>query len=542
MLMNPQTWRHRWPDLLVGISVAGIILPQTIAYAGIANMPPMAGIVAACVGLLVYGLLGTSRFALVAGTSSSAVVLLAAIRSLAGDDASRIGQLASALVIVTGIFFLICAIFRLGRIAHFIARPVVRGMALGLAITIVLQQLATAAGIHTAHGNVIPLLYELLSKLHEWNTLGVSLCVVTLLILNVCKLAPRIPGPLLVIILGVWASMEFDLHAYHIEVVGDISLSNWHLDFPQLAVNEWLRVAELSVALMLILFSESYSSISATALQQGDSVNVDRDLLALGCANLLSGLLHALPVGAGYSATVANQTIGARSRLAGLSAAIYILLTLWLLIRYVGLIPEPALAAIVIYGMQHALSLAPLRPYMKWRRDRLIVLVSVIAVITLGVLDGLLASIAFSLILLIRGLSQPRISVLGRLGDSHDYVPMQSHNDVHAVPHVLIVRPDEPLFFANVDDMFDKALAVLRQSSDIRTLILNLEESPTVDGTVIEALDQFSRRVRDAGCTLMLARLKPHVQSVLQRAQLQYLADSVLNASSVAAVVDHALT
>lgn len=538
--MNPQTLRQQWPDLLAGISVAGIILPQSIAYAGLANLTPLAGIVAACVGLLVYGLLGTSRFALVAGTSSSAVVLLAAIRSLASNDAIHSAQLASALVIVTGIFFLICALFRLGRIAHFIARPVVRGMALGLAITIVLQQFTKVAGIHAIHTDVIPLLYELLSRVREWNLTAIGLGAMALIILNVCKLLPRIPGPLLVIVLGICTSMWFDLHAHHIEVVGDISLadaSNWHLNIPMLNADEWLRVAELSVALMMILFSESYSSISTTALQQGDAVNVNRDLLALGCANLLSGLLHALPVGAGYSATVANQTIGTRSRLAGLSAAIYILITLWLFIHYVGLIPEPVLAAIVIYGMQHALSLAPLQPYMKWRRDRLIVLVSVIAVVTLGVLDGLLASIAFSLMLLIRGLSQPRISVLGRLGDTHDYIPLQSHTDVHPVPHVLIIRPDEPLFFANVDDMFEKALDELRRSRDVKTLILSLEESPTVDGTVIEALDQFSIRVRNAGCVLLLARLKPPVQTVLQRAHLQYLGDSVLNASSVAAVV-----
>ncbi len=538
--MNPQTLRQQWPDLLAGISVAGIILPQSIAYAGLANLTPLAGIVAACVGLLVYGLLGTSRFALVAGTSSSAVVLLAAIRSLASNDAIHSAQLASALVIVTGIFFLICALFRLGRIAHFIARPVVRGMALGLAITIVLQQFTKVAGIHAIHNDVIPLLYELLSRVREWNLTSIGLGAMALIILNVCKLLPRIPGPLLVIVLGICTSMWFDLHAHHIEVVGDISLadaSNWHLNIPMLNADEWLRVAELSVALMMILFSESYSSISTTALQQGDAVNVNRDLLALGCANLLSGLLHALPVGAGYSATVANQTIGTRSRLAGLSAAIYILITLWLFIHYVGLIPEPVLAAIVIYGMQHALSLAPLQPYMKWRRDRLIVLVSVIAVVTLGVLDGLLASIAFSLMLLIRGLSQPRISVLGRLGDTHDYIPLQSHTDVHPVPHVLIIRPDEPLFFANVDDMFEKALDELRRSRDVKTLILSLEESPTVDGTVIEALDQFSIRVRNAGCVLLLARLKPPVQTVLQRAHLQYLGDSVLNASSVAAVV-----
>lgn len=532
--------KDRWPDLLVGVSLAGIILPEAIAYAGLANMPPMAGIVAACVGLLIYGVFGSSRFAVVAGTSSSAAVLLAAIRSLSSAH-TPVGQLASALVIVTGLFFLVSATFKLGRVAHFIARPVVRGMALGLAITIVLRQFAKIAGIHAAHNDVIPLLIELCGRIDEWRWASVGLGICALILLNACKVWPRAPAPLFVMLIGIAISLNVDLHAHHIEAVGDVSLANlasWQLDMPKLSGDEWLRVAELAMALMLILFSESYGSIRGSALQHNEPVNVNRDLFALGFANLVSGLLHALPVGAGYSATTANQTMGARSRLAGLAAAIYILITLYFFLEFVALIPEPVLAAIVIYAMQHALSIEPLRPYLKWHRDRLIVLTTVIAVIAFGVLDGLLASVAFSLILLIRGLSQPRISILGRLRDTHDYIPIDSHTDVHAVSNVLIIRPDEPLFFANVDDILEKTQAALRESSGIKTLIMSLEESPNIDGTVIEALDLFSKRLHESNCSLTLARLKPPVYSVLQRAQLQCLGQSALNTTSVAAVVN----
>ncbi len=539
MAANDSQRRHGL-DLLAGISVAGIILPEAIAYAGLANMPPMAGIVAACIGLFVYGALGTSRFAIVAGTSSSAVVLLAALHSFI--DSTHLLQLSSALVIVTGVMFLICAIFRLGRIAHFIARPVVRGLALGLAVTIVLRQFAKITGIYGAQSDVLPLSYELLRRVQEWNPYSLALGIATLMLLFLCKRWPRIPGPLLAMIGGVFLSTWFDLYSHHIAVVGDITVTEGllalQLHIPMLLDDEWLRVTELSLALMLIIFAESYSSIRTTALQQGDAINVNRDLLALGIANLCCGLLNALPVGAGYSATVTNQVIGARSRLVGFSAAIYILITLWLLLKYVALIPEPVLAAIVIYAMQHALSFKPLQPYIRWRRDRLVVLVSVVAVIMLGVLDGLLVSVAFSMVLLVRGLAQPRISVLGRLQETHDYVPMDSHAEVHALANTLIIRPDEPLFFANADDMFGKALDILRQSRDIHTLILSLEESPNIDGTVMEALDQFSKDVRKHGCKLYLARLKLPVFTVLQCAQLPELRISVLNTGSVAAVVN----
>lgn len=540
-------WQTRWPDLLVGIALAGIVLPEAIAYAGLANMPPLAGIVAACVGLLIYSAIGLSRFAVVAGTSSSAIVLVAATHSLSstGTSSEHItasgSTFASALVIVTGLFFLISAVFKLGRIAHFISRPVVRGTALGLAITIVLRQFAKIANLDTTHTDVFPLLIELCQRVNEWQWTSVTLGTGTLVLLNLCKPWPRIPAPLLAMLAGICISFNIDLHAHQIKTVSDAligDIGNWQLKVPILDGDEWLRVAELAMALMLILFSESYGSIRNSALQSNESVNVNRELLALGVANLISGMLHALPVGAGYSATTANQMIGARSRLAGFAAAIYILITLYFLLGFVGLIPEPVLAAIVIYAMQHALSIEPLRPYLRWRRDRLVVLITVIAVLAFGVLDGLLASVAFSLILLIRGLAQPRISILGRLRDTHDYVPMASPADVHLLPDVLIVRPDEPLFFANVDDILEKTEHALNEMPHIKILIMSLEESPNVDGTVIEALDLFSKHLHNKGYRLALARLKPSVHAVLQRAQLQYLNESALNTISVAAVVD----
>jgi len=529
-----------WSDLLVGASIAGVILPEAIAYAGLANLTPTTGIIAACVGLILYGLIGTSRFAIVTATSSSAAVLLAATRSIPGYEVIAPVQLVSALVMTTGLLFLLCSLFHLGRIAHFIARPVVRGLAMGLALTIVLRQFAGMASLHTAHQNAVALLYELLCRMHDWNFAGIALGAATVLLLNICKRFPRIPGALLVLLLGVALSATVNLRLLNINTVGDIVLSpssfaHWQL--PALDIDQWLRIAELSIALMLILFAESYGSIRTTALQQGDAIHVNRDLLALGCANLCSGLLQGMPVGAGYSATTTNQAIGAKSNLAGLSAAIYILIVLWMLLKYFALIPEPMLAAIIIFAMQHALSVKSLQPYFKWRRDRLIVIVAIIAVLVFGILDGLLASIALSLMLLIRGLAQPRISVLGRLGDSHDYVPVNSHADIHSIPGVLIVRPDEPLFFANVDDIFEKVLSELQRAADVRTLILSLEESPTIDSTVVESLDLFSRQIHERGCKLVLARLKEPVQHVLQRAQLQHLNEAVLNTISVAAVV-----
>ncbi len=208
---------------------------------------------------------------------------------------------------------------------------------------------------------------------------------------------------------------------------------------------------ELAAALLLILYAESYSSIRGFALKHGDKVNPNRDLPVLGLANAISGLLHGMPVGAGYSGTSANEAAGARSRLAGLVAAATVLLMVWLLLRWIERIPEPVLAAIVIHAVSKSLRLSTFTPYLRWHRDRLVALAAVLAVLSLGILNGLLFAIAFSLAMLLRQLATPRLSVLGRLADGHDFVDIEQHPEAMQPPAMLIVRPEEPLFFVNAE-------------------------------------------------------------------------------------------
>jgi MFS superfamily sulfate permease-like transporter len=244
-----------------------------------------------------------------------------------------------------------------------------------------------------------------------------------------------------------------------------------------------------------------------------------------------------MPVGAGYSATTAHESLGARSRLSGLVAAACVLAALGLLLPWVERMPEPVLAAIVIFAMRHALSIEPLRPYLKWKRDRALVAVAVAAVLLLGVLDGLLVAIGVSLALLIREFTQPRVSVLGRLAGSHDFVSAGFHPEVQIVPDVLILRPEEPLFFANAEAILEEAAARVRAAPAVRALVLSLEESPNLDGTSIEALGQFAAGILRQKITLRLARLKDPVYAVLSTAALPGLSGAVLNGASVDAVV-----
>ena len=503
-------------DLVAGVSMAGLLLPEAVAYAGIAGLPPQAGVLALFAGLLAYGLIGRSRFAMVSATSSSAAVLGAATLSLAGHDSVLRAALAAGLVLATGLAFLAAGMARLGSICSFISRPVLRGFSFGLALVIIAKQLPKLTGTHPSADAAPALAWQWLAQSPQWNWSAIFLGVASLLALKLLARLPRLPGALLVIAAGIAAAQGLGLAAHGVAVVGRIDLALSAPSLPTLTQGQWVSLAELSLALVLLVFAESYGAIRTMANQHGDTVDPNRDLLALGASNVLSGLFHGLPVGAGFSATAANEAAGATSAKSAWIAGGVVLALVALCLPWIELTPEPVLAAVVIHAVSHTLSLAAFRPYFAWRRDRFVVVAAAVAVVALGVLNGLLAGIAISVALTLRGLSEPRISELGRRLDGHDYLGLQ-HAGVAQVAGVLILRPEAPLFFANVERMLAEMRTRIAAAAP-RAFVLSLEETPDLDGTTIEALTAFTAEQGAAGRATVLARLKDPVMALLESA------------------------
>ncbi|WP_085714724.1 SulP family inorganic anion transporter [Pseudomonas sp. B28(2017)] len=542
LLPNPIEPPNRWQDLLAGLSIAGLLLPEAVAYSGIAALAPQAGVIALFAGLLCYGLFGTSRFAIVSATSSSAAVLAAATATLANGDPQLRSTLAFGLVLVTGAFFLLAGLFKLGSVTSFIAKPVLRGFAFGLALTIILKQVASVVGVHLTDANLVRFLPQLLEQLPQWNWAAAGVGAVALALLWLFARFRHLPGGLLVVVIGIAAGQWLGLPAYGVKLIGVIDLSLEVPKLPILPFADWLRLGELAFAMVMILYAESYGSISAYALKHGDHVTSSRDLLALGACNLLSGLFHGMPAGAGYSATSANEAAGATSRLAGIVAALVVLVIVLTVLPYIALTPEPILAAIVIHALGRGLSLQPLGRYFIWRRDRLLVICAVGAVLVLGVLDGLLVAVAISVLLMLKQMSAADIQILGRIDGGHDFVDLQHHPTAQSVPGVLIVRPGEALFFANVERILGGALRLVRHSQEpVHSVILSLEESPDLDGTSIEALQAFFVRVHQEGKRLTLARLKDSAQTALAALPEVEANAVVLSGLSVDGAVQQAL-
>ena len=518
-------------DLLAGLSIAGLLLPEAVAYSSIAGLPPQAGVIALLAGLICYGVIGRSRFAIVSATSSSAAVLAAASVAMSGGEPSLRVAFAVLLVLLTGACFLLAGAARLGSLSNLIAKPVLRGYSFGLACVIAVKQWPNLVGLATHQSGLIALIGELLARVREWHGVSLGCGLIALVLLFLLERWRRLPGTLLVIVLGIACSGWLATRGVALTGVIRMTLDASLPTLPDRA--QWLPDLELAAALMLILYAESYSSIRTFALKHGDPVAANRDLVALGVANMVSGLFHGMPVGAGYSASSANAAAGAQSRLAGISAAVTVLVLVLTCLPWIERIPVPVLAAIVIHAVSKSMRPEVFAPYLKWRRDRLVALAAVLAVITLGVLNGLLAAIGFSLAMLLRTLSTPRLSELGRLGASHDFVDRARQPNALAQAGILILRPEEPLFFANAEPMMALARQRIASVDAVTLVILSLEESPDLDSSALEALVDFSDWLQARHIELRVARLKDAVRQLLLLAALPQLPLTALNYWSV---------
>lgn len=514
----------RWRDVVAGLCVAGLLLPEAVAYAGLAQVPVAHALTATVVGLACYSLFGGSRFAIVSPTSSTATLSAAAVLSIAGPAGQALPaaytQALVALVLLAGLMLVLLAYARQGQLSAFVSRPVLRGFALALAITIVIKQLPDAFGLRLPQGAGADPLHVLLfaaQHVQAWHLASVGVTVAAGLAIAGLRRWPQVPASMLVIVLAIVAARVLDLGSLGVAEVGAFERPSLHPTLPDLPLEEWLRVGELAFGLVVLIFAESWASMRNLAMGHGDSLDPNRELMVLGACNVVSALLQGMSVGAGFSATSANAAAGATSRLAGAAALVVVAAALAFALPALHLLPRPVLAVAVISALWHALNPRPLLEIWRMNRDRALVVASVAAVLMFGVLYGMLTAIALSLIGALRRFSQPVVHELGQLGSSRNFVVLGEHEGAAAVASVLILRPEEPLFFASADRVTSEVMARVKGRDTVRVVVLSLEESSDLDSTAVECLLELDLRLRSVGKRLVLSRVKEAVREVLSR-------------------------
>ncbi|MFV0280689.1 MAG: SulP family inorganic anion transporter [Rhodoblastus sp.] len=521
-------------DLIAGLSVAGLLLPESVAYASIAGLSPQHGVVAAIIGLIAYAAIGRSRYAMVTPTSSSAAIIAAAIATFA-QRAPAIDReaIAAGAVCLAGLFFLVAGVLQLGRLSSFISRPVLRGFAFGLSVTIVARQFATMLALEGVSGNPFHVAAELARNWRSWNMASLAIGLAALAGLIALRRYRALPGPFIVLVAGIALSHALDLSAYGVRLAGVIELFPVQAGVPNLSWREWTQLAEVAAPLFLIIFAESWGSMRSLALRHGDDIGSNRELLALGVANLLAGLARGMPVGAGFSASVAAEAAGARTRLSGPVAGLAVLALVVAAAPLIARLPQPVLAAIVVAALLDALNPAPLLHLWRINRDQYVALIAALGVMLSGVVDGILLAVALSIVAILQRMANPRIVELGRLKDGHDFIEA-SQPDACVDPRIVVLRPTEPLFFANAEFVFTELAARLKADGAARAVILSLEETSDIDSTALEGLIECDRQIAASGRRLYLARVKQSVADVLMAADAQDLAQRAALHFSVA--------
>jgi MFS superfamily sulfate permease-like transporter len=514
----------RWQDIVAGLCVAGLLIPEAVAYAGLARLPAVHALSAAMAGLAIYALFGRSRFAIVAPTSSTAVLSAAAATSIgasaAATDAGAYATAFMALVLLAGLLLMLLAWARQGQLSAFVSRPVLRGFAFALAITIVIKQLPDAFGFvlpSEAGGDPFHALLFAVTHVAEWHgpTVAVALCAGALI--AGLRRWPRLPGSLLVIAGAIAAARWLDLHALGVAEVGAIGRPGAHFELPRLPLAEWLTAAEMAFGLVVLIFAESWGSMRTMALAAGDTLDADRELMVLGACNVGAALLQGMPVGAGFSATSANAAAGAGSRWAGAAALAAVALAVAFALPAVRLLPRPVLAVAVISALWHALSVRPLVTTWRMNRDRMLIVGAVAAVLLFGVLYGMLVAIALSVLAAMRRFSLPVVHELGELDGTRNFVAIDGHSGALATPGVLVLRPEEPLFFASAERIAAAVVERLEGRDALRVVVLSLEESSDLDSTAVECLLELKQDLHGSGRALVLARVKEPVRELLGR-------------------------
>jgi high affinity sulfate transporter 1 len=514
------SYQREWlpADLVAGLTAAAVVLPKALAYATIAGLPVQVGLYTAFVPPLIYAIVGTSRALSVTTTTTVAILAGAQLGQLAqqGDPAALLSASAT-LTFLVGVLLVAAALLRMGFLANFISEPVLVGFKAGIGIVIVVDQIPKLLGVHFEKGTFLENLARLAISLPEVSlpTLGVAL-VILLLLFGFERFLPRAPAPLIAVAAGI---AGVGLLALPVETVGEVPRGIPHFILPDRHLVSTLWPAALGIALMS--FTETIAAGRAFARSDEPPVRPNQELVATGLANLGGSLLGAMAGGGGTTQTAVNREAGARTQLAGVATALFALLTMLLLAPWLGLLPQAALAAVVIVYSIGLIRPEEFRVIRNVRRMEFFwALTAFAGVVLLGTLKGILVAIVVSLAALAHQVADPPVYALGRKRGTNVYRPRSDeHADDETFPGLLLVRPEGRIFFANAQRVAQK-LAALMAEAQPKVVALDLSSVPDLEYSALKMLIEAEERQRARGVSLWLVGLNPGVLAVVQRSPL----------------------
>ena len=508
-------------DVTAGLTAAAVVIPKAMAYATIAGLPVQVGLYTAFVPTLIYALLGTSRPLSVSTTTTIAILVAGDLsESVQNGGTAELATASATLAVLVGAMLVLASVLRLGFVANFISDPVLSGFKSGIGLVIVADQIPKLLGIHIEKTGFLRDLVAVAAHVPQTSLPTLALAAgILVLIVALERFVPRAPAPLVAVAAGIAVSGLFGLSSAGIATVGTVPRELPGLVWPHLDLV--LRMWPGAAGIALMSFTESIAAGRAFAKADEPRPQPNRELLALGLANVGGGFLGAMVAGGGTSQTAVNRRAGARTQMAGVTAALAALATALLFAPLLGLMPNAVLAAVVVV---YSLGLIEPKEFREIGRVRSTeyywAFIALAGVAVLGTLRGILVAVIASLLALAYQAYDPRVYALGRKRGTDVFrPPSPEHPDDETWPGLLLVRPEGRLFFANAQRVGDKIWTLIREAKP-SVLVLDCSAVFDIEYTALKMLGDADEILRRNGITLWLAALSPDMFKVVERSKL----------------------
>ncbi|MCB9412079.1 MAG: SulP family inorganic anion transporter [Actinobacteria bacterium] len=508
-------------DLLAGLVVAALAIPQSLGYATIAGVPVMVGLYSIPLALVAYAILGSSPHLVVGPVSTVSVLSGSLVADLASGDPLQAVALTSALAIGAGLGLVVGGVAKLGWAAEFMSRPIVTGFVFGLVLLIVVGEVPNLLGLPSESGDVFARALEIIANLGALDPLTAAIGVSSLIVLFAGgAFAPRVPWGLLVLIGTIVASSVWSWADRGVVTVGQVPAGLPGLSLPDVSVSALPALFTGGLALAMVGLAEGLSAARLFAAKEGYAIRTNQELVATGAANVASGLSGGMGVAGSLSKTAAMVRAGASSQVAGLAAAVIVLVVIAAFAGLLTALPKAALSAIVIQAVWGLMDVRALRRYQRIRRnDFNSALAAMLGVMVFGPLYGLLIAVGLAVLGLVYRSSRIDMEVMGKVPEEKAaWGSIRNHPERRTYDGVLVIRLDAPLFWANAAEIQDGIIAAVDADPTVRALVLDLEATSQLDTTSVDALELLLSQLQERGVELYLVRVFFGARRVLRRA------------------------
>ena len=510
-------------DLIAGLAVWALTIPQALAYAGIAGVPAQYALYTVPLAMIAYAIFGTSRTLSMGPESALAIMSAAAVGALATQGSEEYLTLTIALAFIIGVLFIIFGLLRMGWVANFMANPVLKGLLAGIGLVVIAGEASKLIGVSGSDGNFFQDLWAIIIQLPQANPVTTVVGLSSLVLLFAFKrFTPKLPGAFIVVILAILASSIFDLVAAGVAIVGQVEAGIFPLGLPDVTLQVIIRLVPGALGIVLVGYAQSYGMAKEAADTTGEELDPNQEMVAYGVSNVASGFSSGFVTGGSLSRTSLTLGNGGRTQVPALFNAGLVILTLLFLMPFFENLPNATLAAIVIMAMSGLLVPSYFRRLFRVSRTEFwYALITLLGVLLFGIMEGVLLGVAVSLLVLIRRATRPGTAIIGRMPDKDSYRDIELYPQAETVPGLLIYRFDSALIFSNAD-FFEKEIRrhIAEQTAatgvPVQRVLINAETMNDIDTTGTDHITDLYESLEKDGTELALAKVKDPVRDMLR--------------------------